>query len=109
MGLVLYHFSEGQYREGLRQAEMVNAPDVVYHEIAIAVCAERAGLHERAQRAIAQINRVEPDYGKRVAFDLAARNVHPALAQDLLSALHEAGLSCRLPPSLPSHVSTHMS
>jgi len=104
MGLVLYHFAEGQYREGLRQAEMVNAPDVVYQEIVIAVCAERAGLHERAELAIAKINRMEPDYGKRVAVDLAARNVHPALAQDLLAALHEAGLSCRVPPSVPSHV-----
>jgi adenylate cyclase len=98
MGLVLYHFSEGQYREGLRQAEMVNAPDVVYHEIAIAVCAERAGQHEKAQAAIARIARIEGDYSKRVAFDLAARNVHPALAQDLMAALREAGLWHGVPP-----------
>ena len=103
MGLVLYHFSEGQYREGLRLAEMVNAPDVVYNEIAIAACAERAGLHERARQAIAQINRMEQDYGRRVALDLAARNVHPALAQDLISALHEAGLSCRVPSLVADH------
>jgi adenylate cyclase len=99
MGLVLYHFSEGQYHEGLRQAEMLNAPDVVYQEIAIAICAERAGLHERAQQAIAKINRMEPDYGKRVVCDLAARNVHPALAQDMTSALYEAGLCGRVPPA----------
>jgi adenylate cyclase len=104
IGLVLYHFSEGQYREGLRQAEMVNAPDVVYQEIVIAACAERAGLHERAQRAIGQLNRMEPDYGKRAAFDLAARNVHPALAQDLIGALREAGLSCRGPLPVPAHM-----
>ena len=30
------------------------------------------------------------------AFDLAARNVHPTLAQDLIAALREAGLA--VPP-----------
>jgi adenylate cyclase len=97
IGLSLFHFSEGQYEEGLRQAKMVNAPDVVYGELAVAVCAERAGKHELARQAVDKIEHIEADYGKRVAFDLAARNVHPALAQDLISALHEAGLRCRVP------------
>jgi hypothetical protein len=47
---------------------------------------------------------MEPDYGKRAAFDLAARNVHPALAQDLIGALREAGLSCRGPLPVPAHM-----
>jgi hypothetical protein len=98
IGLFLYHFSEGEYREGLRQAEMVNAPDVVYNEIAVAVCAERLGLHDTAREAIARIEGMDPDYAKRVAFDLAARNVHPALAQDLIAALREAGLGHVVPP-----------
>jgi TolB-like protein len=98
IGLFLYHFSEGQYREGLRQAEMVNAPDVVYNDIAVAVCAERLGLHDRAREAIVRIEGMDPGYAKRVAFDLAARNVHPVLAQDLIAALREAGLGRGVPP-----------
>jgi adenylate cyclase len=98
IGLFLYHFSEGQYEEGLRQAKMVNAPDVVYGEIAIAVSAERASRHDLAKEAIVRILRIDPDYGARAAYDLAVRNVHPALAQDILAALREAGLSCRVVP-----------
>ncbi len=97
MGLTLYHFTEGHYHEALRQARTVNAPDVVYNAIAVAACAERAGLHEEAREAIGQIERIDPDYDKRVAFDLATRNVHPTLAQDLIAALHEAGLGRRVP------------
>jgi hypothetical protein len=35
---------------------------------------------------------MESAYAKRVVFDLAARNVHPKLAQDLILALGDAGL-----------------
>ncbi len=92
MALVLYHFSEGQYAEGLRQAELLDAPDVVYNHIGVAVCAERLGLQDKAREAIASLERIEPDYAQRVVFDLAARNVHPALAQGLIAALQAAGL-----------------
>jgi TolB-like protein/Tfp pilus assembly protein PilF len=98
VGLFLYHFAEAQYEEALRQARMVNAPDVVYNAIGIAVCAERAGRHDEARQAIELIERSDPDYANRVAFDLAARNVHPELAQDLIAALREAGLGGRVPP-----------
>jgi adenylate cyclase len=98
IGLVLYHFTEGQYDEALRQAQIVNAPDVVYTALAIAVCAERAGRHDEARQAIEQIEQIDADYARRVAFDLSVRNVHPALAKDLIAALCEAGLGRRVPP-----------
>jgi adenylate cyclase len=90
--LVLYHFSEGQYDEGLRQALLIAAPDVVYYHVAIAACAARLGQHQKAQEAIASIERIEPDYVQRVAVDLASRNIHPRLAQDLIEALRTAGM-----------------
>jgi adenylate cyclase len=98
IGLVLYHFTEGQYEEALRQARILNAPDVVYNALAIAVCAERAGRHDEARQAIERIEQIDASYAERVGFDLAARNVHPALAQDLITALSEAGLGGRVPP-----------
>jgi TolB-like protein len=92
IALVLYHFSERQYAEALRQALLVDAPDVVYHHIVIAACAGRLGLHQKAQEAIASLERIEPDYARRMAGDLASRNIHPTLAQDLISALRDAGI-----------------
>jgi adenylate cyclase len=98
IGLVLYHFTEGQYEEALRQARILNAPDVVYNALAIAVCAERAGRHDEARQAIERIEQIDANYAERVGFDLAARNVHPALVQNLIVALSEAGLGGRVPP-----------
>jgi adenylate cyclase len=97
--LVLYHFAERQYAEGLRQAQLIDAPDVVYKHIVLAACAVRAGEHALAREAIAAIERMEPDYVRRVAFDLASRNVHPRLAQDLIAALRDAGLGRAVPPA----------
>jgi adenylate cyclase len=97
--LVLYHFAERQYAEGLRQAQLIDAPDVVYKHIVLAACAVRAGEHALAREAIAAIERMEPDYVRRVAFDLASRNVHPRLAQDLIAALRDAGLGRAAPPT----------
>jgi adenylate cyclase len=92
IALVLYHFHEGQYREGLMQARMLNAPDVVYNHLAIAVCAIRLDLKDEAREAVRRIEEVAPDYALCATDDLAVRNVHPELAQDLLRALQDAGL-----------------
>jgi adenylate cyclase len=92
IALVLYHFSQRQYDEALRQALLLDAPDVVYHHFVIAACAARLGLHQKAQEAIANLERIEPDYARRMAADLASRNIHPTLAQDLISALRDAGI-----------------
>jgi adenylate cyclase len=98
IALVLYHFSEGQYEDGLSQAELLDAPDVVYNHLVVAACAERLGLRDKAREAIDRLEQLEPDYAQCVSHDLTARHVHPALAQDLVAALREAGLG-RTPPS----------
>jgi TolB-like protein len=99
MGLVLYHYAEGEYQDALRQAELIDARDVVYVHIVTAACAERLGLHDKARAAVAELERLEPGYDSRMTFDLASRNLHPALAQDLIVALRAAGLGRRLPPT----------
>lgn len=92
MALVLYHFSEGHYEEALRQAQLLDAPDVVYQHLAVAACAARLGMHEKAEAAIANLVRIEPDYERRMTSDLASRSIHPRLAQNFIRALREAGI-----------------
>jgi adenylate cyclase len=92
MALVLYHFSEGQYEEALRQAHLLDAPDVVYQHIAVAACCARLGLNQDAEAAIADLVRIEPDYELRMTSDLASRSIHPKLAHNFISALREAGI-----------------
>jgi adenylate cyclase len=97
--LALYHFAERRYAEGLRQGLLIDAPDVVYRHVVVAACAARVGDGEKAREAIARIERLEADYVRRVGFDLASRNVHPKLAQDLILALRDAGLGRAAPPT----------
>jgi adenylate cyclase len=101
MGLVLYHFSERQYDEAMRQVTLLDAPDVVYHHVMVAACAVRLGDRQRTGEAVACIERMEPDYARRMAFDLASRNVHPRLAQDIILALRDAGLGPARPKRVP--------
>jgi Tfp pilus assembly protein PilF len=99
MGLVLYHFSTGNHEEALRQTGLIDAPDVVYTHLVTAACAERLGRRDEARAAVARIEQMESAYAKRVVFDLAARNVHPKLAQDLILALRDAGLAVTSHPA----------
>jgi adenylate cyclase len=97
--LALHHFADRQYAEGLREALLIDAPDVVYRHIVVGACAARLGEQEKARGAISCIERLEPEYARRIAFDLASRNVDPSLAQDLIAALRDAGLGRSLPPA----------
>jgi adenylate cyclase len=97
MGLVLYHFAERQYEEALRQALLIDTPDIGYRHLVVAACAVRLGRRATAQEAVASLERIEPDYARRVGIDLAARNVHPRLAQDFVAALRDAGLGRNAP------------
>lgn len=106
MAFVLYHFAHGRYAEALQHAQRLDSPGVVYHHLAAAACAVRLGLHQVAHDAVARIERIEPDYAQRVASDLASRNVHPKLAEDLVEALREAGLGGDGPPADARKVSS---
>lgn len=92
LGLALYHFTERQYAEALRQALLIDAPDVVYLHVTVAACAQRLGDHDRAKEAIAQIEQIEPGYAQRVESDFATRNVPATLSEGLIAALRDAGL-----------------
>jgi tetratricopeptide (TPR) repeat protein len=100
MALVLYHFAERQYEEALRQALLIDTPDLGYRHLVVAASATRLGLRDKAQEAVASLERIEPDYARRVGVDLAARNLHPRLAQDFIAALRDAGLGRNAPPPL---------
>lgn len=92
MAFVLWHYSEGRHAEALREARMVGATDVVYPHVAAAAAAAELGRREEARAAVAEIERVAPGYGRRLATDLAARNLHPDLIASLATSLRKAGL-----------------
>ena len=92
MGLFFYHYSHGRYAEALAQARQVQAPGVLYGHVAIAAAAAGLGDEEGARAAIASILAIDPNYGDRVAADLAGRGLAPGLSHRLIAGLAKAGL-----------------
>jgi adenylate cyclase len=92
VGLSVEAYAGGRYEEAIGYARRIAAPTVVYGPVLIAAAAARLGRRDEAARAVAQILRIDPAYGEKVAADLAARNIEPRLAQDLIEALRLAGL-----------------
>ena len=92
MGLFFYHYSHGRYAEALAQARQVQAPRVLYGYVAVAAAAAGLGDEESAKAAIASILAIDPNYGDRVAADLAGRGLAPALSHRLIAGSAKAGL-----------------
>lgn len=92
IGLFLYHYFHGRYAEALAEARQVDAPQVLYGHVAIAVAAAELGLVDQAAEAVAAIQTLDPHYGQRVAEDLESRFVAADLIPRLLASLAKAGL-----------------
>jgi adenylate cyclase len=101
IGLFLYHYAHGRFAEALAEARRVDAPQVLYGHVAVAAAAAELGLADEAAAAVASILDIEPDYGDRVAADLASRDVAPDLVHAIVASLAKAGLPALRP--LASH------
>jgi adenylate cyclase len=97
IGLFLWHFAHGRYAEALAEARRVEAPQVLYGHVAVAVAAAALGRNDEAADAVAAIRGLDPDYGAKVVADLESRHVAAELVTLLVSWLGKAGLA--VPPS----------
>ena len=71
IGLFLYHYAHGRFADALTEARRVDAPQVLYGHVAVAAAAAELGLDDEAADAVAAIRGLDPDYGAKVAADLA--------------------------------------
>jgi adenylate cyclase len=92
VGLAVDAYLHGRYEEAISYARRMMAPTVVYGPLMIAAAAARLGRFDEAANAIAQVLQIDPAYGEKVGADLAARNIEPRLAGDVIAALRLAGL-----------------
>lgn len=97
IGLFLWHFAHGRLSEALAEARQVNAPQVLYGHVAVAVAAAALGRDDEAADAVSAILGLAPDYGEHVAADLAARHVAPELVARIVAGLARAGLAVEAP------------
>jgi adenylate cyclase len=93
IGLFLYHFAGGRFAEALVEARRVNAPQVLYGHVGVAVAAAELGLADEAADAVSAIRGIDPDYGAHVIADLESRHVAPELLPPIVAALGKAGLA----------------
>ncbi|WP_299129893.1 hypothetical protein [uncultured Amaricoccus sp.] len=93
IGLYLYHFAHDRFSEALAEARRVDAPQVLYGHVAVATAAAALGLDDEAADAVAAIRGLDPDYGAKVAADLAGRHVAPELVGLIACWLRKAGLA----------------
>lgn len=92
IGLFLWHLARGHFADALAEARRVDAPQVLYGHVAVAVAAAELGRAAEAKAAIAAIRALDPDYGAHVETDLAQRHVAPQLIALVVSGLRKAGL-----------------
>ncbi|MGF1660495.1 MAG: hypothetical protein ACFCUS_13800 [Rubrimonas sp.] len=92
VGLALEAFAHGRFEEALAYARRVTAPTLVYGDALVAIAAAKLGLREEAARAVSRMLAIDPSYGGKVEDDLAARNLEPGLAREVVAALRLAGL-----------------
>ena len=92
IGMFLYHYAQGRFEEALAEAHRVDAGNVLYGWIAIAVSAARLGRRDEAAAAVDGILAIDPCYGKHVVADLQARHLEPGLLRAVVDGLRLAGL-----------------
>lgn len=92
IGLALYHYMHGRYRDALAEMRRMTVGHVAQASVVVACAAAQLGLTAEAAAAVQEILRVDPDYGDHVVADLTARNVHQEIIAAVVDGLRKAGL-----------------
>lgn len=107
LGLALYHYMHGRYRETLTEMRRAGGANMLYTHILVACASAQLGLASEANAAVRAILGIRADYGGHVEDDFRARNVHPDIVAAILEGLRLAGLpgvaaaTPRLPEQIP--------
>ena len=91
-----YHYMHGDYHAALQEALQIKARYILYGYLATAAVYGQLGDKANAEAALAEVLKIEPAYGDRVADDLAQRGVSPYIVRAVVDGLVKAGL--RVPP-----------
>lgn len=94
-----YHYMRGDYQAALSEALQVKARYVLYGYLCAAAAYGQLGDKANARAALAELLKIDPDYGEHVTDDLARRGVSPNIVTALVDGLVKAGLRV---PSAPT-------
>ncbi|MCA1300559.1 hypothetical protein [Stappia indica] len=87
MGLFFYHFTEGRYEKALQETSAIGAPANGYVHLAAAAALRRLGRLGPAREELREVERIIPTLRTRLETDLAFRQIHPDLIEDIVCAI----------------------
>jgi adenylate cyclase len=93
LAFFLDHYLHGRYEPALAEARRIDAPQIVYGHLAVAMSAGALGRAGEAQAAVGRLLAIDPAYGEHVVQDLEKRNIHPDLVPVIVEGLRKAGLN----------------
>lgn len=74
-----YYYMHGDYEAALKEALAVKARYVIYGYLCQAAAYRQLGDKENGAAAVAELLKIDPNYGEHVKADLAKRGIRPAL------------------------------
>jgi tetratricopeptide (TPR) repeat protein len=93
----LNYYMHGDYQAALREALQVKARYVLYGYLCTAAAYGQLGDKANAEAALAELLKVDPNYGTHVAADLAKRGLSRGIVRAVIDGLVKAGLKVPTP------------
>lgn len=87
-----YHYMHGDYEAALKEALAIKARYVLYGYLCQAAAYGQLGDEANGAAAVAEILKIDPNYGEQVAADLAKRGNSPGIVRKMIEGLIKAGL-----------------
>ena len=87
-----YYYMHGDYEAALNEALAVKAPYVLYGYLCEAAAYGQLGDRTNGAAAVAELLKIDPNYGEHVEADLARRGNSPNITQKVIEGLVKAGL-----------------
>jgi adenylate cyclase len=87
-----YYYMHGEYRAALAEILQVKAPFILYGHVCRAMAYAQLGDQANAAAAVAEILKIDPNYGEQVEADLAKRGNSSGIIRAAIEGLSKAGL-----------------
>jgi tetratricopeptide (TPR) repeat protein len=97
----LRSYLDGRYEEALAEAQRADIPSVIHEHVILAMAHGQLGHVAEAQAEVAEILKIDPEYGAHLIDDLRRRNLHPDNINAVVQGLQKAGLTIVPPSSEP--------
>lgn len=92
MAIFLHHYLEGRFEEAYLEAKKIDATNLIYTHVAMALAASKRGRADEARDAVDRILALAPNFGEIIVADLEKRNITPDIVSAVVEGLRDAGL-----------------